>query len=1663
MASKLAGKPVRSMWLGALLGITVAAWGIAAHGATAQEGPKPPRVRQLMQSAQDHYKRGDYEAAALLFAQAEERQSDLTSTEQRDLRGFVKQNTQALETQREGAVQLRRAQEALAQGKTQDAAKLLRAANANPYLSAQDKQALAKLNDDVRGPSNNSKSASRTMAKPMVTAPAKNDAKGLLAAARAALQRGELDVADAYAAEAEKANSGLASWFQAPWNDSPSKVRRDVQAARAKLMPVVAKESADKKDTGGLFGLKNLFKKDEKRPSEGPEQSKDPGVFAKNPPKSAHPKDAGPVAKNTQKSAQPGKTPEGPAVRQTTYPAKQSGDAATNLAQARKMIKAGYRALDNDDVETARKLALKAKDLRPNLEWWEDNPDRLLADVQRRSSTKPMTAQKPGVNPADARILVKEARSLLQENRLEEAEKLCQQAAGSTGIRWGLFEDTPDRLKNDIHKAKTKRDRDESARLLAEARKLHQMGNHHEARVKALRAQELHGPYSVWDLGDRPQKLLEEIQRAETKKGPADTPSMNVAKPKEQSKGQANQNPPALAKNAQKKSQPAAKAPPLFSGTAQAAVKPRAVALLNEARVLQRQGKLLEARAKAVEAKSFKVVFGPEEDSPESCLLSLSAQCDRHVQLMIKSATDHVMNHPTDNQRFHKAEADLGSARKLAHAFGQSTRHLDEKSKWLQQAAASVGVSVAGAQGVGQDASQVVNAGTPQHTQARQVGMEKLDKAFLELKAGNWPLARRFAEEAFHPSFGIQKEAADLLRSIDADEHNHRMNMASRNADAGIEAFMRRDYRRAGTLFTSVDLHLLHPAKAERIREIIATAEMQPGAVQQTVAKTGAQGVIPGETPGAGSATDVGQSVEDATSRFRALEEVQFQRLRELGLTAQKNAMDLFKQGQEPRAVDLLSEYLAQVAETQLDPEKMNLLKRPIENRLNQYRTIAAQKAMEKQASNIAMKHNEGDRVRKISKTQEEVARLMKTYASFQREGKFEEALAEARKAKELDPDNVAADAAILISTTAINQKRWDRNKAMNEKMFVGEMSNNLGPYVNMEGPVTFDKTVHDRAKLRDGGKNGFMSQTRTPTERAIERRLYEPISVNFRDMPLYQVIEDLHSMTGLNIVPERDALQEANISLDMPLSLSVEKLQLKSVLNLLLQQTKLTYVIRDEVLLITTPERGKGRLRTVTYPVADLVVPVNNSPTPSVYSMQDALARHIASSAGVVAQPVSPHTGPFSLPHGTAVSSQSSGNAGPFASASNPMAQSPLTQASRQNQTIEGLLMELIQNTVANNTWSNVGGQGTIQYFPLGMALVINQTQEVQEEVAALLAALRRLQELEVAIEMKLVSVSEAFFERVGLDFDLNIRTNNSRVEPLLTSSQFKPFGQINSIPSGIVSGLTPAGVLTPDLNIPVRATSFDFSIPPFGGFPGTLAGDGGLAVGLAFLSDIQVFMFMEAAQGDRRTNVMQAPKLTVFNGQTATLTVADQQFFLTSVSLIQANAQLFFSPNNQPFPLGVTLTVTPVVSADRRFVRINLVPALTNLASATVPLIPVQIPVPQLFEGPGSGNTTSGQPTIFQMFFQQPAFTTITLDTTVSVPDGGTVLLGGLKTMSEARNEFGPPILSKIPYLSRLFRNVGYGREGQSLMIMVTPRIIINEEEENIFLGILPAIPRP
>ena len=59
------------------------------------------------------------------------------------------------------------------------------------------------------------------------------------------------------------------------------------------------------------------------------------------------------------------------------------------------------------------------------------------------------------------------------------------------------------------------------------------------------------------------------------------------------------------------------------------------------------------------------------------------------------------------------------------------------------------------------------------------------------------------------------------------------------------------------------------------------------------------------------------------------------------------------------------------------------------------------------------------------------------------------------------------------------------------------------------------------------------------------------------------------------------------------------------------------------------------------------------------------------------------------------------------------------------------------------------------------------------------------------------------------------------------------------------------------------------------------------------------------------------------------------------------------------------------------------------------------------------------------------------------------------GSNDCRESRKMNGVPILNKVPYVSRLFKNSGVGRETESIMLMVTPRIIIQEEEEENVIG--------
>ena len=148
-----------------------------------------------------------------------------------------------------------------------------------------------------------------------------------------------------------------------------------------------------------------------------------------------------------------------------------------------------------------------------------------------------------------------------------------------------------------------------------------------------------------------------------------------------------------------------------------------------------------------------------------------------------------------------------------------------------------------------------------------------------------------------------------------------------------------------------------------------------------------------------------------------------------------------------------------------------------------------------------------------------------------------------------------------------------------------------------------------------------------------------------------------------------------------------------------------------------------------------------------------------------------------------------------------------------------------------------------------------------------------------------------------------------------------------------------------------------------------------------------------------------------------------------------------------------GVSLFVRATVSADRKYVTLYLRPQLQRLLQLTTFSFQ-QAATTGGGSGTGStGGTVVNNGTIVSsptVTIQEPRTQVIEVETLASVPDGGTLLLGGLTIAGETEKEAGVPILSKIPILKRLFTNRSNAKDEQVVLILVKPIIIIQREQE-------------
>jgi general secretion pathway protein D len=164
----------------------------------------------------------------------------------------------------------------------------------------------------------------------------------------------------------------------------------------------------------------------------------------------------------------------------------------------------------------------------------------------------------------------------------------------------------------------------------------------------------------------------------------------------------------------------------------------------------------------------------------------------------------------------------------------------------------------------------------------------------------------------------------------------------------------------------------------------------------------------------------------------------------------------------------------------------------------------------------------------------------------------------------------------------------------------------------------------------------------------------------------------------------------------------------------------------------------------------------------------------------------------------------------------------------------------------------------------------------------------------------------------------------------------------------------------------------------------------------------------------------VLSSPSLMVLDNHTASINVGDQVPVRTSESTNTGTAgnNALVTSTIQFIETGVTLQVAPRVSQNGNVVM----DIYQNIRTA-------------------EDTTTSGidSPTIDQR----------EVSTSVSVPSGDTIVLGGLIQDTNADGNIGVPGLRNLPVLGSLFGTTTKTSERTELLILITPTAIRNASE--------------
>jgi len=237
--------------------------------------------------------------------------------------------------------------------------------------------------------------------------------------------------------------------------------------------------------------------------------------------------------------------------------------------------------------------------------------------------------------------------------------------------------------------------------------------------------------------------------------------------------------------------------------------------------------------------------------------------------------------------------------------------------------------------------------------------------------------------------------------------------------------------------------------------------------------------------------------------------------------------------------------------------------------------------------------------VKELADKRQKIKQMMVKFNSMMDEGRYRDAediIAE--NVRELDPQGTTPVTATWAARFGGHVSTLERLREVRHKNFaltLLEVEKSLVPFPG-DPPILYpEPQVWADLTLRRK-KYASIDLARTGSaEQKIFDALDDDTRLEFIETPLDQVVDFLKDQHGINIELDAGELDNVGIGTDVPITRNLKGISLRSALRLMLKDLELTYVIRDEVLLITTPEEAESELVTKVYPVGDLVLPIQS------------------------------------------------------------------------------------------------------------------------------------------------------------------------------------------------------------------------------------------------------------------------------------------------------------------------------------------------------------------------------------------------------------------------------------------------------------------------------------